>query len=268
MGRFYGIIIGFKKIQAKTIMGLDTPEESLLGTYHQLLSEKLESSPESVRFGPTYSVKTLKGESLSVSTVFFVEEGQDDFTRPYLLIAKNSEGEIVGIKTISVSDTVEVVTEIDVLEEYRGKGISTAIELVFLDLMQKYANEKQVDVNWEVTNTNLERLEKVREQYRSEIDSLQLADLKKLEMEQKRWRNNWGDGGKMGLTGGKRVFSPNNSPTDLETIKSVELRRDQVEGGKEILATLVGQEILPDQKDAVREGHFSEFMQLLEKMNE
>ncbi|MBP7133812.1 hypothetical protein KBA73_01215, partial [Patescibacteria group bacterium] len=88
----------------------------------------------------------------------------------------------------------------------KGKGFAWPVEQAFQQLLQHYADEKGIPFVWRIENDNLIQLEQYRED--PNRDPLILAQK---EEEQLRWQALYGEGGKIGIRGGRKVFLPKQS---------------------------------------------------------
>lgn len=193
--------------------------------------------PALLHEGPSFEVQTKQGQRLNVSTQFYYFEGAD-FTpsstlenglRLYMF-AKNEQGQVVETRVASIfqinQKTLECKSKIIVRE--KGQGLASPIEEAFIQTLQHIADTENKRVIWKVENQNLERLEAYRGQ--EGADPTRLAEL---EAEQARWQYLYGEGGKFGISKGKRIFEPTELPIHgLREITHEALEQVQAPEGK------------------------------------
>jgi hypothetical protein len=139
----------------------------------------------------------------------------------------------------------------------KGQGIGTLLELIFCDYLQRMANQRHIQIRWNVFNANLQNLnlfrsqildERFRDHYykqrkMSEFDRDQSVDdderIKPLIEEQKRWMALYGNDGKLGVTmedetGGYKDFNPENNTAaliDFRSLASIYMTRTDTKEG-------------------------------------
>ncbi len=167
--------------------------------------------PELISCGPTYKKNSKKGEEINLATQYYYFKGVNfepcsppgDGIR-YYLIARDKNGVVVGSRISSIfrtRDRLCVRSRIEVKD--RGQGMASLVEDSFIDSLQQLADLENKKVIWEVTNKNLEQLQ--RHQGQNDLDP---AVVTRLEEEQKRWQYLYGEGGKYNIHDGRRVFTP------------------------------------------------------------
>ncbi|MEK7161210.1 MAG: hypothetical protein AAB729_00780 [Patescibacteria group bacterium] len=143
---------------------------------------------EDVSIGPEFIVTGGSPGDIKVDTVIHnlnAELDKSTLYRNYYLFEKSAEFGLVGIRAVSFiiySDQTGVVNS-DVNISRRGKGYLRPLETVTVFVIQNEANRINGDLEWEITNDNLEELEKI--EIRQGLQSPQAIAKK---AEQERWR--------------------------------------------------------------------------------
>ena len=245
-----------------------------LALYHDRFTEKIRTSPDSLRFGPTYAMKTSKGEPLKISTVFInnyafkerliAEIGPENVDRFVFLVAQDSQGNILGVE--SVQFTYQNQVGVFILTFEKNRGISTPLSLACMDVIQRYANEIQKPVEGEITNYNLQRLQELQAENHKKVEGVTDGIIAEKKAEQARWQTNWGDRGKFGLMDGKGTINPNGLYSNLEEIRTVDLEISKNAETGVISAVPTQEEIHPGKVEEIRREKLTLFAELLQKM--
>ena len=197
--------------------------------------QKLESSAV---FGPRYHMNTSGGQPIAVSLIFADEDLNDtSFRRSLFLIACDASNAVVGIRRAWLhpsDDIIKATGRIDI--DFGTKGVSTVIELVHADVMQREADASEIKVIEEALNVNegdrefLKRLYFDNHALFKEMPQLLIEK----DQEQERWQFQWGENGQLGyipMSGyGNlvKVYSPSvDSPlsNNFAQLDDVHLRR-------------------------------------------
>lgn len=177
---------------------------------------------EYVHKGPVFEVEAKAGKRLTCENYLLdleecvnaglghlVENAFIGGERAYL-VAKDEAGNVIGTRISSLfhekrimrgKEGVLAKSKIKIVE--KGQGLAWPVERAFLQFLQFYADSKRLPVVWKIENQNLERLE----EYRAKEDA-NPAQLQSMEEEQKRWQVLYGNGGRLGITDGKKVVEP------------------------------------------------------------
>jgi hypothetical protein len=186
-----------------------------------LLLEVLEKQEKTAKEGYIFTYgseteKTSRGETILVDTLSWLDRNDafDDIKKRLVLIATDpTNKKIIGLRLSdiqkgSLSKDEEEDNYInnenvrgEILTRYRGEGIATAVDTVFMRILTKVANEYKQNypgsyqLNWNVENQNLKRIEEKN----NLIKPITKTDIKNKE-EQKRWQSLYGEGGKFGFS--------------------------------------------------------------------
>ncbi len=185
--------------------------------------EVLSALPEEyVHKGPTFDVETKDGVKLKCENYILNLEQCTDAGLAHLvqnafvggerayLVAKDESGRVVGTRVSSLfherriargKEGILVKSKIKIVE--KGQGLAWPVEQSFQLFLQFYADTKKMPVIWKIENQNLEKLE----EYREKID-VDPEVIRSMEEEQRRWQALYGEGGKLGVMNGKKVFQP------------------------------------------------------------
>lgn len=182
---------------------------------------------DSFSFGPVYHIKTSSGLALSVHPITVVDKSDKDVKSCYLL-ACSEQGVFVGQRVAAIERMPKnfyVNGSIGVVR--RGEGVSTAIDMVFLDFLSKIATEGRAPVIWNIQNANMSALRKMEEDFsKNPTPELQVR-INKKRKEQSRWRAVYGEGGRLNTTralpGGdvyfeKKIFPNRDSDKNFKEI--------------------------------------------------
>lgn len=174
-----------------------------------------------------YEVKTKSGEILKCESRYFFTDFRNNETEFHesrelktsifcYLVARNVAGEIVGMRIVPLFQndrSMDAFSKIIVRD--KGKGYGSALDEVYVQLLQDFADEYDKNVVWNISNENLDKLNT----YKAE-DKADPTKVSMLEEEQKRWQSLYGDGGKFGIVKGKRVFRPSGVKILISDTKS------------------------------------------------
>ncbi|MFA6528043.1 MAG: hypothetical protein WCT46_00710 [Candidatus Gracilibacteria bacterium] len=176
---------------------------------------------ECMHQGPTFMAPMRDGGQLICETCYYNFNYGNTFldVEPvvsggvgvrHVLMAKNQNGEMVGIRRSTISyvegayDRFEVGSK--VIVKYRGRGLASAVENAFSQVLQWWADTFKKDVVERASNENLSNLYEARIAVNEGYGDPSFVT--HLEEEQRRWQTLYGDSGKMGFEKGKRVFKP------------------------------------------------------------
>lgn len=153
------------------------------------------------------SIETKKGEKLNCEIVYWSASGYEDCSSgdfTHIVIVRNSKGEAIGTRISKLYDTDEgmVVNSLIELRD-KGRGYAMPIETVFMNSLQQFSDKLNKKVIWKIVNGNRDAF--IKYKWSDDPDPKFLAAL---EEEQKRWQTLYGEGGKLGVVKGKKVFSP------------------------------------------------------------
>ncbi len=169
---------------------------------------------------PTKTGSILRCETYRINLNECIKAGFEDILvsprvggERAFLVARDENNTIVGTRIASLlfeqipfkgKGRILVKSSIKIFE--KGKGFAWPVEQAFQQLLQHYADEKGIPFVWRIENDNLIQLEQYRED--PNRDPLILAQK---EEEQLRWQALYGEGGKIGIRGGRKVFLPKQS---------------------------------------------------------
>ncbi|EKD47953.1 MAG: hypothetical protein ACD_65C00201G0004 [uncultured bacterium] len=182
-----------------------------------ILSNLNKIPEEMIHRGPTFTVETKNGETLTCETLYFnfIFGKNYQIRKPvntngagimHFVFAKNTSGEIVGLRISSIfnQNKNEMLAQSRISVKYRGKGLAMPTENAFIKSMQWLANTLDKNIVWKVYNENLVALDLAKER-----GNVSTKILTALESEQQRWQAMYGPGGKLGINNkGKRIFRP------------------------------------------------------------
>lgn len=169
---------------------------------------------------PTKTGSILRCETYRINLNECIKAGFEDILvsprvggERAFLVARDENNTIVGTRIASLlfeqipfkgKGRILVKSSIKIFE--KGKGFAWPVEQAFQQLLQHYADEKGIPFVWRIENDNLIQLE----QYREDPNRDPLILVQK-EEEQLRWQALYGEGGKIGIRGGRKVFLPKQS---------------------------------------------------------
>lgn len=115
------------------------------------LSES-ENEPNQLSKGPEYHAVSSGGVKLQINSILY---NLDKERSRYLLIVRNSSGEIVGYRTMAmIKGGEEVLATGYVNTLVRGKGISTVIDSANLDLLKRFSENTGKPVRFIINDSN------------------------------------------------------------------------------------------------------------------
>jgi len=170
-------------------------------------------------YGPKYYTTTKMGLPLVISTYSYtyLQCVTKDKMDVLAAIAQEEEtGEIVGHMTNGIygyPDSPNVLNASgEITVGKRGLGISTPLNLAFMDVLQRISDQGKI-IKWWKSNDNLKTLKAYRKQYKNSSDPDEQKLLQLLEIEQQRWQSVYGASGTLGIEQyneleGVRVFTP------------------------------------------------------------
>lgn len=163
--------------------------------------EVLVPRKDDIQHGPVYAVETAQGMPLRVNLLFL--DNADDAARTYFLLAHTMDGRLAGYRgsdlkkgetNYTVRGGVETVL--------RNAGVTTPIELVHADVLQREADalglpvvEESIDANGSKWQNLLFAYEGYKHIFPEEPE---IVREKRLEHE--RWELMWGKDGQMGYS--------------------------------------------------------------------
>lgn len=190
--------------------------------------------------------ETSAGKALEIDTLSWMSDDGylTDIKKRLVLVAKDLlSGRVVGLRLSDIrrgdyvkdADGDLVSTENvtgEILTGLRGEGLATAIDTAFTEILSRVTNEWQqqipennVQLNWNVENRHLRRIEESQGSQEKAVDE----DRTK---EQQRWQSLYGVGGKFGLqkTGDynyTKVIRPDVQEGVLYEMKPVDIKKFQ-----------------------------------------
>lgn len=186
--------------------------------------------------GPTYSARSSGQIESEVKTFFLQSPAR---VLRYSLLAFDQSGEILGYRLSGLASWKRgFKSEGVIFTRSRVKGVSTVIESAHLDLLQRFANQyiklPGGKLIWELMKANEIFLHALRQQYNKTQDPEILQELERKYLEVRRWRAQYGPGGKFGFDErGIREIFPQTSPqtgltekADIGTISNIHLERN------------------------------------------
>ncbi len=185
-------------------------------TYDGLLRN---AEPDRLRFGPTYTATTSKGEGLRIPNVAVAPTpGQTvivgtrilPLEKSVVLFAQNGNGEIVGFRHVDIArDKDSFEASGSIATSYRGEGIAHTLDSATSHLLTSLAADGGIPVYWWVENGNLRRVKKTEKMHTQSTDPEAKAVLANVRDEQTRWQALYGAGGKLGFDkAGTKIIEP------------------------------------------------------------
>lgn len=209
-------------------------------------------------FGPNYYIKTSKGIPLILTTFRFSHNEQfrrDDDS--IAVIATHEEtGEVLGDRVNTIyrhANKPHVWSTFGQINiNTRGDGIAKPIELVLIDLLQRFANEGNT-IYWGIEDDNYKRLLTSRLLLKASINDEDHQLLPLLEEEHERWLSLYSDRGTLGFEKGEggemqysRSFGSSLAPDiAMKNIESVRFKINQHEQNKRELSKMGVLEEIP-----------------------
>ena len=187
------------------------------------LRHKIEEGNTVMTYGQ-FIEKDKQGKDISIETIQWNTNNPSNGTRLWtldelILIAKDSNGKVVGTKEIEFSKDIgentvwEAESYVSVQEEERGKKIGYSLSTTMIKVLQRLANNTNTNVVLEVVNGNLEQLEKLKATDTTNFSDTEKIELKKKIKEKKeeyrRWKTIFGHKQALGIIRGKKVITPN-----------------------------------------------------------
>jgi hypothetical protein len=194
---------------------------------HSELERIIQQGEENINLGPTYHLQTSKGEPLMVDSLSVdYKDKYGGAHRKYYLVAQDLSGKIVGDRTTDVRE-LEFKGDKYARGEgmtatgKRGGNVSSTIEAVHQDILQREAQRIGKRVDWHVSNSNMEKLQDLQEDFRLNPSENLKAQIDNKIAEQRRWQAVYGVGGKLGFNdSGTKSFSPEDSARKYEPANS------------------------------------------------
>ncbi len=151
--------------------------------------------------GPKYKTYTSSGIDVESFTLFFQDNRSDsNECKDFFIFSFDKNGVFLGFRIINITNDVASGV---IASRFRGKGISSAIDLVTMDILQAELNNstKNTNLTWRIINQNLNDLADLNIMY--ELDELSNEDIiEQKKKEQKRWLALYGGKGSLGATEG------------------------------------------------------------------
>jgi len=164
------------------------------------LKERMGSNESELSCGPVYSILNSKGERVIVRSFNGINFNsmRTEYQQPtFYFLATDEKGQLIGARPGQL-ESDEKIAQGTISTFVRGSGAASAIDSAFSHFLQRTADSRKEEVDWQVHDENLGNLEKIRNpQEGSDVTHELLAEK---EQEHQRWLALYGESGKFGFS--------------------------------------------------------------------
>ena len=209
---------------------LVTPDyaEALVSAYTCIESNLVSND---VRFGPTYHIPEYKGRNWQAITMLLPtmsEDGQECIGIDMLVLDTNNYPLAGRSVAVELNRQCAQATGM-VMTGVRNIGLASVVEAVNTDMLQRVINELGdlglTALRYEIMNANLQNLQQAEIAATMKPTSENIVEVNRRRIEQARWQNVYGTGGKFGAQNHERFFTPDPTGERTNTSRQVTLAR-------------------------------------------
>lgn len=163
-------------------------------------------------FGPVYEVMRSDRPVQQVQLVRLFGSLQAMHacdTQDALYLFAHDDRKLQGYRKVffsAASDAVECKGVIYTFD--RNNGVASALELVFHDVLQAYANESSLPITEILDDANARALRETEYMYAKDSESVTVSELEAKRMERQRWEHLYGRDSRFPFLAGKRTVYP------------------------------------------------------------
>jgi hypothetical protein len=189
------------------------------------LTELHEDPKNIVKPGPLYHALTSQGQEVSVFTATVSPPYTS--TRILHLVEQKLDGTVVGVRrTKLLKEKDGYYAGGEILVGDKGKGFASPLEYAHFDLLQRFADEENVPITYEVQAENPRAFRSIRNQFNDGSSEISADYFQQREQQVNRWHRLYSPHGKLGFGhDNMRTFSPRAHTTPLSEIVDITLIR-------------------------------------------